>query len=124
MNSKDKVEILAPCGSLETLKLAINCGANACYLGLNNFGARAFAPNFSHEEFKEAIRYAHLRNVKVYVTLNTLYNEDELTNVMKEVAFLYENDVDALIIQDLGLLHLLSRDYPDLEVHISTQMHI
>ncbi len=124
MSSKGKVEILAPCGSLETLKMAVNCGADACYLGLNNFGARAFAPNFSHEEFIEAINYAHLCGVKVYVTLNTLYNEDELQNVMKEVKFLYENNVDALIIQDLGLLYLLSTNYPDLELHISTQMHI
>lgn len=124
MSSKGKVEILAPCGSLETLKMAVNCGADACYLGLNNFGARAFAPNFSHEEFIEAINYAHLRGVKIYVTLNTLYNEDELQNVMKEVRFLYENNVDALIIQDLGLLYLLSVNYPDLEIHISTQMHI
>lgn len=124
MNLKGKVEILAPCGSLETLKMAVNCGADACYLGLNNFGARAFAPNFSHEEFIEAINYAHLCGVKVYVTLNTLYNEDELQNVMKEVRFLYENNVDALIIQDLGLLYLLSVNYPDLEIHISTQMHI
>ena len=124
MNSKDRVEILAPCGSLDTLKMAVNCGADACYLGLNNFGARAFAPNFSHEEFIEAINYAHLRNVKIYVTLNTLYNEDEINNVLKEVQFLYENNVDAILIQDLGLLHLISLNFPDLELHISTQMHI
>ena len=124
MNSKDRVEILAPCGSLDTLKMAVNCGADACYLGLNNFGARAFAPNFSHEEFIEAINYAHLRNVKIYVTLNTLYNEDEILNVIKEVQFLYDNNVDAILIQDLGLLHLISSKFPDLELHISTQMHI
>ena len=125
MNSKkNRVEILAPAGDLETLKLAINAGADAIYLGLNNFGARAFAKNFSYEEYEEAITYAHLRNVKIYVTMNTLLNEDEISNAIKQVDYLYEHQVDALIIQDLGLLNIVSQKYPDLELHASTQMHI
>lgn len=125
MNSKNnRVEILAPAGDLETLKLAINAGANAIYLGLNNFGARAFAKNFSHEEYEEAITYAHLRNAKIYVTMNTLLNEDEINNAIKQVDYLYHHNVDALIIQDLGLLNIVSQKYPDLELHASTQMHI
>ena len=125
MNSKkNRVEILAPAGDLETLKLAINAGADAIYLGLNNFGARAFAKNFSYEEYEEAIAYAHLRNVKIYVTMNTLLNEDEISNAIKQVDYLYEHQVDALIIQDLGLLNIVSQKYPDLELHASTQMHI
>ena len=116
MNSKkNRVEILAPAGDLETLKLAINAGADAIYLGLNNFGARAFAKNFSYEEYEEAIAYAHLRNVKIYVTMNTLLNEDEISNAIKQVDYLYEHQVDALIIQDLGLLNIVSQKYPDLE---------
>lgn len=120
----NKVEILSPAGNLDTLKMAINSGANACYLGLQQFSARSFAQNFSHEEFIEAIRYAHLRNAKIYVTLNTLYNEYEINNVIKEIDFLYHHNVDAILIQDLGLLNIVSSKYPELPLHISTQMHV
>ncbi len=119
-----KIELLAPAGNPEALIAAVQGGCDAVYLGIRNFSARAFAGNFDHEEFKEAVRYCHIRGVKVYVTMNTLLYEEEIDNAMKEVAFLYEQDADALLIQDFGLFHRVRTEYPDFEVHCSTQMHI
>ena len=120
----NKVELLSPAGNFECLKAAINNGANAVYLGGKNFSARAFANNFSEEELIEAVKYAHLRNVKIYVTLNTLLTEKEFNNAIKMVDFYYENNVDALLIQDLGLFYYIKNKYPDFELHCSTQMHV
>lgn len=120
----NKVELLAPAGSLDALKAAVNNGADAVYLGGKNFSARAFATNFSHEDLLEAIKYCHLRNVRVFVTVNTLLNDDEIINALKECDFYYKNNVDALLIQDLGLYYLLKERYPDFELHCSTQMHV
>ena len=119
-----KIELLAPCGNMQSLYAAAAGGCDAVYLGLSTFSARAFAGNFTHEEYLEAISFCHLRGIRIYVTLNTLYFETEIGNVMKEVQFLYENDVDALIVQDPGLFYRLRTEYPDLEIHCSTQMHI
>ncbi|MDO4501380.1 MAG: DUF3656 domain-containing protein [Erysipelotrichaceae bacterium] len=119
-----RIELLAPAGSFEALKAAVNCGADAVYLGGSSFSARAFANNFNHEEMIEAVNYCHLRGVKVYVTMNTLLSEKELDNAMEEVKFLYEHNVDALIIQDLGLYYRISTEYPDFEINASTQMHV
>lgn len=119
-----KVELLAPAGNMECLKAAVNAGCNAVYLGLQSFSARAFAGNFSHEEFQEAVAYCHIRNVQVYCTINTMLTQTEIENAKKEVDFLYENDCDALLIQDLGLFHYVRTCYPDFPVHCSTQMHI
>ena len=119
-----KVELLSPAGNFECLKQAINYGADAVYLGGTLFSARAFANNFNDEEMIEAINYAHLRNVKVYITLNTLLNEFEIDNAYNKAKFYYEHNVDALIIQDLGLFYRLRQDFPDFELHASTQMHI
>ncbi len=119
-----KVELLAPAGNMEALKAAVNAGCDAVYLGLKSFSARAFAGNFSHEEFIEAIHYCHTRNVKIYCTINTMLFETEIENAKKEVDFLYENDCDAILIQDLGLFHYVRTCYPDMPVHCSTQMHI
>lgn len=119
-----KVELLAPAGNFDCLKAAINNGADAVYLGGKNFSARAFANNFDEEELIEAIKYAHLRNVKIYVTLNTLLNEKEFKNAIKIADFYYRNNVDALLIQDLGLFYYLKEKYPDFELHCSTQMHV
>lgn len=119
-----KVELLAPAGNMDSLKAAVQAGCDAVYLGLSAFSARAFAGNFTHEEYLEAISYCHIRNVKVYVTLNTLFYESEFQRVIEEVDFLYENDVDAILIQDLGLFDYIRKCYPDLEVHCSTQMNI
>lgn len=119
-----KVELLSPAGNFNCLKAAINNGANAVYLGGKNFSARAFANNFDENELIEAVKYAHLHNVKVYVTLNTLLNEDEFNNAIKMVKFYYDNKVDALLIQDLGLYYYIKQNYPDFELHCSTQMHV
>ncbi len=120
----DKVEILAPVGSMEALYAAVENGADAVYLGGRMFNARQYASNFSDEELKNAVEYAHLRDVKVYVTLNILLDDNELKEITDYLFFLYNIDVDALIVQDLGLARLIRRLLPDFEIHASTQMSI
>ena len=119
-----RVELLAPCGNFECLKAAVNYGADAVYLGGTSFSARAFANNFNHEELIEAVKYCHLRGVKVYMTINTLFNENELKSALNEARFAYEHKVDALIVQDLGLIYRIRQEMPDFDLHASTQMHI
>ena len=119
-----QLEILSPAGSLATLKSAVNNGADAVYMGGKAFSARKNAVNFSDEDIIEAVRYAHLHGAKVYVTVNTLISDSELKEVYEFVKFLYENQVDALIIQDLGVLKMVRECFPDFEVHASTQMTI
>lgn len=119
-----KVELLAPAGSMESLIAAIQNGCDAIYLGGSSFGARAFADNFTNDKMIEAITYAHGYGVKVYVTMNTLIMEDEMDDAVAYARFLYEHEVDALIIQDLGLFDVLHQCFPSLELHASTQMHI
>lgn len=119
-----KVELLAPAGTMDALYAAVNAGADAVYLGSTLFSARAFAGNFDHAQMQQAIRYCHQRGVAVYVTMNTLLFEDELEKAMQEVDFLYHADVDALLVQDLGLFQKVHACYPDLDLHCSTQMHI
>lgn len=118
------IELLAPAGSMEALIAAVQNGCDAVYLGGTMFGARAFANNFDETEMVEAITYAHSYGVKVYVTMNTLLFEEEMDAACTYAKFLYEQGVDALIIQDLGLFDLLHQRFPDLELHASTQMHI
>ncbi len=119
-----KPELLVPAGNMESLKAGIEAGADAIYLGGYMFGARSFAGNFSNQEIKEAVIYAHLYGVKIYVTVNTLIYEDEVETFMNYIDFLYQSNVDAVIIQDLGMLDLIRQTYPLLEVHASTQMHL
>ena len=119
-----KVELLAPAGNMENLKYAVMAGCDAVYLGLKKFGARAFSSNFSDSEFIEAVNYCHLYGVKVYVTLNTIIYDYEVENFLETVDFIHKNNVDAVLIQDLGMLDLVRKTYPNLEVHASTQMHI
>lgn len=119
-----KVELLAPAGNMENLKYAVMAGCDAVYLGLKKFGARAFSSNFSDNEFIEAVNYCHLYGVKVYVTLNTIIYDYEVEDFLKAVDFIHKNNVDAVLIQDLGMLDLVRKTYPNLEVHASTQMHI
>jgi putative protease len=121
---KDKIELLSPAGNMEALKAAVSAGCDAVYLGLQNYSARAFAGNFSHEEFIEAISYCHIRDVKIYVTMNTMLYETEIEKSKKEIDFIYQNDADGVLIQDLGLFHYVRTCYPDLDVHCSTQMHV
>ena len=119
-----KVELLAPAGSMEALRAAVQNGCDAVYLGGSMFGARAFANNFDEDEIQEAIAYAHVYGVRVFVTVNTLIREEEFEDCVRYVRFLYEHDVDAVIIQDLGLFSVLRQRFPDMELHASTQMHI
>lgn len=115
-------ELLAPVGSMDHLKVAINAGASAVYLSGKNYGARKFAENFSLNEISDAVNTAHLHNVKVYVTVNTLIREDELENVLNYLSKLYSIGVDAVLVQDLGLVELINKYLPDLKMHASTQM--
>lgn len=119
-----KVELLAPAGSIESLYAAINNGADAVYLGGSKFSARAYASNFDNETMKKAVDYCHSYGVKVYVTMNTLLKEKELNEAIKYVGYLYEIGVDALIVQDLGLVNLIQEKYSDFEIHASTQVTI
>lgn len=119
-----KVELLAPAGSMEALIAAVQNGCDAVYLGGTMFGARAFANNFDNEQICQAITYAHGYGVKVYVTMNTLIMETEMDAAMAYAKFLYEQEVDALIIQDIGFMDVLHQSFPSLELHASTQMHI
>ena len=115
-------ELLAPVASMEHLKVAINAGASSIYLSGKEYGARKFAKNFSLDEISEAVNIAHLHNVKVYVTVNTLIKEDELQDVMNYLATLHSIGVDAVLVQDLGLVELINKHLPNLKIHGSTQM--
>ena len=107
------IELLSPAGNFDCLKAAVSNGADAVYLGGKNFSARAFANNFDEKQLIEAVRYAHLHDVRVFVTLNTLLTEKEFANAVKIADFYYRNNVDALLIQDLGLYDFLKQKYPD-----------
>jgi len=120
----NKIELLAPAGSMESLIAAINNGADAIYLGGNKFSARAYASNFDNETMMKAVDYAHSYNVKVYVTINTSLKQSELKEALKYAGYLYEIGIDALIIQDVGLISLIRDVYPNFELHASTQMTI
>ena len=119
-----KIELLAPAGNMKCLHAAVEAGCDAVYLSGNCFGARAFAKNFSDCELVEAINYCHLYGVRVYVTVNTLLYEDEVDDFIKYIDFIHKNNVDAIIIQDLGMFDLVRKTFPNLEIHSSTQMHI
>lgn len=103
------VELLAPVGSFEALKAAVQNGANAVYLGGKDFGARASANNFDRDELKDAVKYAHIRGVQVFVTTNTLRKENEIEDFLEYVKFLYDIDVDAIILQDIGMARLIKK---------------
>ncbi|WP_304091845.1 U32 family peptidase [Methanobrevibacter gottschalkii] len=117
-------ELLAPAGSYEVLVTAVNAGADAVYIAGQNYGARAYAKNFTIEEIEKAVNYAHLNGACVHVTVNTLINNFEIVDVLNYLFKLYQIGVDAVIVQDFGLIWLLKTLIPDLEVHASTQMGI
>lgn len=117
-------ELLAPAGSREALIAAVQNGADAVYLGGENFSARRLAPNFNPAELQQAIAYAHIRGVKVYVTVNTLVAEEEMEEALRFLRFIYESGADAAIIQDIGLLRLARGVLPELNLHASTQMTV
>lgn len=116
-----KHELLAPAGNMECLKQAIFSGADAVYVGCKKFGARKFASNFTNDEIIEAIKLCHLYGVKIYATMNTLVKNDEVNLFLDQVEFLHKNGIDAILIQDFGMLCLVLEKYPNLEVHASTQ---
>lgn len=117
-------ELLAPAGSMEALKAAIANGCDAIYLGMQKFGARAYSSNFDLETLKEAIAYAHLRQVKIYVTMNTIVFEDEIEEMKAQMQALNDIGVDGVIVQDLAALDYLVENFADMEAHCSTQMGI
>jgi putative protease len=119
-----KVELLAPCGSLDSLHAAVQNGADAVYLGGSRFSARAYASNFDDENMIYAVNYCHAYGVKIYITVNTLIKDSEMKDVLSYIKFLYEIGVDALIVQDAGLVYLIRQNFPDFELHASTQMTI
>lgn len=116
------VELLSPVGDFECLIAAVQNGADAVYFGANKFNARVNGINFSKEELKRAIAYAKLRNVKTYLTLNTLIKNDEFEESVELIKYAYECGIDAIIMQDLGLAKFAMKNFPDLETHASTQM--
>lgn len=119
-----KPEILAPAGSIEALKAAVHAGCDAVYIGGSRFGARAYAENPGEEEMLSAIRYCHLHGVKIYMTVNTLLKNAELEGLYEFLAPFYEAGLDAVLVQDMGVLSLVNEWFPDLAIHASTQMTI
>ena len=120
-----KVEILSPAGSYESLKAAIAAGADAVYIGGTRFGARAYANNLTEEELLEAIDYVHLHGRKIYLTINTLLKEHELSNELYDYLLpYYKQGIDAVIVQDIGVLSFIKEQFPELPIHASTQMTI
>lgn len=118
------VELLSPAGDIEKLKTAVQNGADAIYMAGKKFGARAFSKNFEEDEILEAINYCHLYGVKLYVTINTIVYEEEIEEFLEYVDFLYKNNVDAVIVQDLGMADLIHKKFPNLILHASTQMNV
>ncbi|MBP3284140.1 MAG: U32 family peptidase [Clostridia bacterium] len=118
---KNKIELLAPAGGYEQFIAAVESGADAVYLGGASFNARHSAANFSDEDIKKVVEYAHVRNVKIHLTLNTLVHDDELPAVLEFAKKMYSYGVDAFIIQDLGVAHELKKMIPEAEIHFSTQ---
>ena len=118
------VELLSPVGDMECLKAAVQNGADAVYFGGLGFNARAGASNFDKDAIREAIRYAKLRNVKINFTLNTLLKNEEFDEAVELARYVYEEGADAIIVQDLGLAKYLIKNFPDMEIHGSTQMSI
>ena len=116
-----KPELLAPAGNLEKLKIAVIYGADAVYLGGENFGLRAGAKNFTLEQLAEGIKFAHDRGKRVYLTLNIIPHNKDLIGLTEYVAKLKELDLDALIISDPGVLKIVKNIIPGMEVHLSTQ---
>lgn len=120
---KRNTEILSPAGDFDSLRAAISGGCNAVYLAGKMYGARSYAKNFTPDELIEAVKLCHLYNVKVYVTCNTICYEKEIEEVCKYIDFLYENDVDAVIVQDIGLASIIKHRYPNMDMHASTQIN-
>ena len=124
MKEKKRVELLAPAGNKEAFYGAIHAGADAVYLGGSRFGARAYADNFTEDELISCIRYAHLWGRKVYLTVNTLVKESEFDDIYGYLRPFYEAGLDGVIVQDIGVFDLIREYFPQMELHVSTQMTI
>lgn len=124
MHNIKNAEILSPAGNAEMLTAAVRCGADAVYLGAEEFSARRNARNFSSEELKKAIEYCHIRGVRVYLTLNILIKEDELSSAFSLAQSAYNMGIDGVIVQDIGFARILHKYIPDLKLHASTQMSV
>ncbi|AEE97979.1 DUF3656 domain-containing U32 family peptidase [Mahella australiensis] len=118
------MELLAPAGSMDAFEAAVKAGADAIYMGGNAFNARQYAGNFDDQSLKYALDYAHLRGVKVYITVNTLIRDDEFDALLPYLEMLYESGADGLIVQDMGIASLVKKHLPDMPLHASTQMTI
>ena len=122
---KRELELLAPAGSYETFEAVIRAGADAVYLGGSHFGARAYANNFNEEELLRAIDYAHIHGRQVYLTVNTLFKEEELEQGLYEYLLpYYEQGLDAVIVQDMGAFARIRSMFPRMDIHTSTQMTV
>ena len=121
-NMTKKIEILSPAGCLDILINAVNSGADSIYFGGKNFNARRNAMNFSEEDIIEGVKYAHLNGARTYLTLNTVIFDDEYSAAVEEIKFATKAGIDAIIVQDLGMLSLIKRVSPEMEVHASTQL--
>ena len=121
---KRNVEILAPAGSYESMVAAVNAGADAVYIGGSRFGARAYADNLDEEAMIRAIDFVHLHGCKIYMTVNTLVKEKELPDLYPYLKPYYEAGLDAVIVQDLGVFQCIREWFPDLHIHVSTQMTV
>lgn len=119
-----KVELLAPAGSYESLTAAINAGADAVYIGGNRFGARAFADNPKEDELLMAIDECHLRGKNLYLTVNTLLKDNEMSDLYEYLRPYYEHGLNAVIVQDMGVFSFIKKSFPDLPIHASTQMTV
>ena len=121
---KNQLELLAPAGSYDIFRAVLNAGADAVYVGGGQFGARAYANNFTEDELLEAIDFAHLRGVKVYLTVNTLIKNSEFSKLYDYLLVYYKRGLDAVIVQDIGVVKAIHEYFPSLEIHTSTQMTV
>ncbi|MGL4391916.1 MAG: peptidase U32 family protein [Fusobacteriaceae bacterium] len=119
-----KLKIVAPAGDMEKFFAAVSAGADEVYMGIKGFGARRSATNFTISEYKEALDFAHLRGVKIFLTLNTVMMDEEIEALYHNINELYMAGVDGIIVQDLGMFHYLKANFPDVEIHASTQMTV
>lgn len=123
-DNKRSIEILAPCGSYDILETAVKAGADACYIGGSKFGARAYAQNFDTDSIIKAIDYSHIHGTKLYLTVNTLFKNNEIEELYDYLLPYYKAGLDAVIVQDLGAFRYIRELFPDINIHCSTQMNI